>query len=146
MHRTCARNTWCEHAPLPLPLPLPPRLTGCHSHLQTTSEPPTHVAPLHSLLSPTSPLPPGCRGGRTLSSWSSVGHVGWVSKATPLQQRGVYSAIQILLVGPVMSCLYTHQYMMVLAETFVMKNLFCSLQFCPLLQRLSAVFLPKTCE
>ena len=42
---------------------------------------------------------------------------------------------------------HTHQerkYTMVLVGTFVMKNLFYSLRFCPLLQRLSAVFLPKT--
>ena len=89
MHWTCARNTWCEHAPLPLPLP---RLTECHSYLLTTSEPPTHAAPLHPLLSPTSLLPPGCRGalggGRTLSSWSSVGHVGG-SQRPHLCSRGV---------------------------------------------------------
>ena len=88
MHWTCARNTWCEHAPLPLP-----RLTECHSHLQTTSEPPTHAAPLHPLLSPTSPLPLGCRGalggGRTLSSWSSVGHVGG-SQRPHLSSRRVW--------------------------------------------------------
>ena len=93
----CQEHIVCEHvlslpsylsaSPPIHPLPLS-RLTKFHSRPQTTSQPLTHAAPLHPLLSPTSPLPPGCRGARggerTSNSWSSAGHVGWVSKATPL--------------------------------------------------------------
>ena len=151
MHWTCARNTWCEHASLPLPFPSPFPSPGSPSVTHTYRP---HEGLPHMLLHSTHSFLQCHRSLLAVEGhWVGEEHgaVGALldmrggSQRPHLSSRGVcdlpskYSWLA-------MSCLVYIPVSMALAEMFVLKNLFCSLQVCPLLQRLSAVFLPKTCE